>query len=408
MNSLHLALLSILGVTGQSASAPDVKPLLAQIQRVQLQAASDRRNGKLVDKTDLDSQLSRIALDGLVGVDVSKIADESTLDWIPVFKLANRTDDAAALACRAATFYSVQAWRAQQEELGFLVDQGRGEEAVNVLRYAVANEVPMLGQMAEFVHSTMTAKFLATNPKVLFEAYDALLCRMDPSKLTSKIDRQWADFCYVSVMSQRCDLLYAVGRKSEALAGLAILRARFSASQSKNAYGGTPLMAIDRMQESWGMARSAAKEIPAQRTIGKYDGLSKLRGKVVVLDFFAHWCVPCKRAFPELRDFYNRYHPQGFELVGVTSFYGYYGGERDLSADQEFARMERFVREMNVTWPVAFDKTKSYEKTYGVSAIPQLVIIDRRGIVRMVQVGYEPAKKDAIDAEIVKLLAEKA
>jgi hypothetical protein len=63
---------------------------------------------------------------------------------------------------------------------------------------------------------------------------------------------------------------------------------------------------------------------------------------------------------------------------------------------------------MNLTWPIAFDPKKSYEKSYGVSEIPQIVLIDRKGMVRMVQFGYEPAKRADIEAELKKLLDEKA
>ena len=408
MNHFLAAIFSGLLVSSQAGGPPDVKAVKGDIQKLRSEIAQKRKTGVTISRDEEATELGAIAAKDLEGVDLSKIPDADISDWLDVLRLAHRTKDLATLSTRAANVYTFKAWEAQQEELEALVEQGKGEEAVNVLRYATVSQVNMLAQMAEFVHATMTTKFLKSDSKVLVDAYDALLCRMEPSKLTSKSDRQWADICYVNVMLQRYDLLYSLGHKDEALTGLEKLRTRFGNSKSTNAYGGTTLAAIDRMKESWGMVKAAAPDLVATKSIGPFHNVSNLRGKVIVLDFFAHWCVPCKRAFPELRDFYSHYKPRGLELVGVTSFYGYYGAEQNISPSAEFEKMGQFVKELNLTWPVAFDPKKTFAKSYGVGAIPQIVIIDRKGMIRMVQVGYEPAKREVIEAEITKLLDEKA
>lgn len=407
MNHLFTALFSSLLISGQAGAPPDVKAILADVNKHRSEIALQRKSGSPISREQESQELELIASKSLVGVDLSKISESEISDWLQVLRLAHRSQELAALATRAASVYTFKAWQAQQDELEALVQDGKGQEAVNVLRYATVSQVNMLAQMAEFVHSTMTAKFLKSDPKVLVDAYDALLCRMDPSNLTSKPDKQWADICYVNVMLQRYDLLRSLGHKEEALTGLEKLRTRFGNSKSTNAYGGSTLAAIDRMKESWGMVKSPAPDLVATKTIGSFQNVSGLRGKVVVLDFFAHWCVPCKRAFPELRDFYTRFKDRGLALVGVTSFYGYYGAEQNIKPTAEFEKMEQFVKDMDLTWPVAFDPKKSFEKSYGVGAIPQIVIIDRKGMIRMVQVGYEPAKREVIETEIAKLINEK-
>ena len=408
MNPLLATLVSGFLLSGHTGASQDVRSVLADVNKLRAEVAQQRKSGAMISREQESTALEAIAAKGLEGVDLAKIPESEISDWLEVLRLAHRSKELATLSSRAASVYTFKAWQAQQDELEALVQDGKGQEAVNVLRYATVSQVNMLAQMAEFVHSTMTAKFLKSDPKVLVDAYDALLCRMDPSRLTSKSDRQWADICYVNVMLQRYDLLRSLGHKDEALAGLEKLRTRFGNSKSTNAYGGTTLAAIDRMKESWGMVRSVAPDLVVTQTIGSFGNVTSLRGKVVVLDFFAHWCVPCKRAFPELRDFYSHYKDRGLALVGVTSFYGYFGNEQNMKPNVEFEKMEHFVKDMNLTWPIAFDPQKSFEKSYGVGAIPQIVIIDRKGMIRMVQVGYEPAKKEVIEAEISKLLDEKA
>lgn len=99
--------------------------------------------------------------------------------------------------------------------------------------------------------------------------------------------------------------------------------------------------------------------------------LSDLRGKVVILDFWATWCGPCVAEIPNMLAEYEKYHDKGFEVVGI-------------SLDEERADVEKFVVENKIPWPIIF-AGKGWQdpvaQFYGISGIPQLVLIGRDGNV---------------------------
>ncbi len=153
---------------------------------------------------------------------------------------------------------------------------------------------------------------------------------------------------------------------------------------------------------------------------GKPVSLADLKGKVVLVDFWAVWCGPCVATFPHLKEWQKEYGKKGLEIVGVTSYYKSLGFNKDegkltrlkkpLSAEDEQGMLKDFAAYHKLQHRLMMIPQKDIKKIYQdykVTGIPEMVLIDRKGNVRMVRVGSGKANADALDAEIKKLLAEK-
>jgi len=129
----------------------------------------------------------------------------------------------------------------------------------------------------------------------------------------------------------------------------------------------------------------------AMKTLaGKPISLASLRGKVVLIDFWASWCAPCKEEMPFLERLQKR-HGDRLVIVGV-------------SVDNERANAEQFVRELKVTFPIVHDGKHTVADQYKPPRMPTSFILDREGKVRFVHAGFHKDDIAKIEREIAKLL----
>ncbi|MFQ5936520.1 MAG: TlpA family protein disulfide reductase [Acidiferrobacterales bacterium] len=126
---------------------------------------------------------------------------------------------------------------------------------------------------------------------------------------------------------------------------------------------------------------------------GKNLRLSEFRGEVVMINFWATWCGPCRQEMPVLDELYRRYHPIGFALLGVN-------------IDDHTGRASKMARRLGVSYPILFDAQKAVSRLYDVNAMPTTVMLDRDGRVRYVHRGYLPGFEKRYQAQIRELLKE--
>ncbi len=137
----------------------------------------------------------------------------------------------------------------------------------------------------------------------------------------------------------------------------------------------------------------AAPDFALKSSSGENLRLSEFRGDVVMINFWATWCGPCRQEMPLLDELYERYERVGFNLLGVN-------------IDDDSRRAMQMIDELGVDFPVLFDARKEVSKLYEVDAMPVTVLVDREGTVRYVHLGYKPGYEDKYLDQVRLLLRE--
>ena len=133
--------------------------------------------------------------------------------------------------------------------------------------------------------------------------------------------------------------------------------------------------------------------------------LETLRGRVVLIDFWATWCGPCRYTIPKLNALHRKYKDRGLVVLGVTDFATGVEGGGETRAEQ-MAFLRRYKRENNIAYGFAIAEDHSNNANYNVISIPTAVLLDRRGRLRFITVSADDSEARALASMVEKLIEE--
>jgi peroxiredoxin len=140
-------------------------------------------------------------------------------------------------------------------------------------------------------------------------------------------------------------------------------------------------------------AQGAAPDFTLKSQKGDNLKLSELRGKVVLINFWASWCGPCRQEMPVLDELYQHYHSLDFTVLGVN-------------VEQTSDDAKSLLKDVSVSFPILFDSDNKVSKMYDVKGMPSTVLVDRDGNVRYMHMGYQPGVEADYQTQIRTLIRE--
>lgn len=140
---------------------------------------------------------------------------------------------------------------------------------------------------------------------------------------------------------------------------------------------------------------SPAPDFQGKTINGKDLKLSDYKGKVVLLDFWASWCPPCREEMPQLVKFYEEHHKQDFQLIAVN-------------IDNKEGNMQKFLDKLfpQPEFPIVTDDTQKIPALFNIQAMPTTIFIDKKGNIRYRHDGFKDSYVNDFNSELTQLLKE--
>lgn len=146
------------------------------------------------------------------------------------------------------------------------------------------------------------------------------------------------------------------------------------------------------------LALNEGAEAPAcnMKTLGNSNvllDLKDLRGQVVYVDFWASWCGPCAKSFPFMNKLHGDFKDSGLKIVAIN-------------VDEQVADAEAFLNQQPAAFSVALDSEQACAKNFDVQAMPSTYLVDRKGLVRHVHMGFRGSEAESLQSQVEQLLSE--
>ena len=144
-----------------------------------------------------------------------------------------------------------------------------------------------------------------------------------------------------------------------------------------------------------GESRGPAPNFTLTDRNGRSVSLSDLRGQVVMINFWASWCGPCREEMPLLEQIHRRYASLGFTLLGIN-------------VEEDSADADAWLKDRPVSFPILYDPENGVSKLYKVVAMPSTVLVDRQGNVRFLHYGFKPGTENDYQDQVRTLVRERS
>lgn len=139
--------------------------------------------------------------------------------------------------------------------------------------------------------------------------------------------------------------------------------------------------------------KGAAPDFTLKSQTGTNLKLSELRGQVVLINFWASWCGPCRQEMPALDELYQHYRPLDFTVLGVN-------------VEENSDNAKSLLKDIHVTFPVLFDNKNTVSKLYNIKGMPSTILVDRDGNMRYLHMGYQPGFETEYQNQVRTLIRE--
>ncbi len=384
---------------------------------------------KLMAKEELDGSASTILLQTAM-MRVSSDRDmkyedrmniiDSTLAKLNQAAGAESPATKSLLQFKVRTMVSAEKLAEAKSLLDTMIDQSRAaldpEKPASVSAYS---------SLALLYNSSLGDDYPAESKAILDQAEDFFRSRLTDEKASAQDYVRYVNM-KISLVSS---LLYSDAKQAES----SIADVEKMIETAKERFEGKDLEPFKNIELSLKSLKSRvesslvrdrligtrAPEINADHFVAtKPVTMEDLRGKVVLLDFWAVWCGPCIATFPHLIEWQEKYSDKGLVILGATNFYNYKWDEdagkavraeegAQVSPEEELAMLEKFRESYKLHHGFFVNSKESgYAKAFAVSGIPQAVLLDKEGKIQLIRVGSGPANAKAVEAKIKELLAQ--